>query len=785
MARLSHPFDNPSSTRGDRAAADGPFMVRVSSLRDWLPAGGGLRDIDWARRHRMLTLMLAGGIPSLMAYGVLRHRAAGDWLPVVLLMLACVVGALTLPGRRAASSLVALGSTVMCAGFVSLSDGLTEAHFTFFIAVAALALYRDWVPFGVFLVATTLDHAVVGTLVSGHMYDHRGAATHPLLWAALHGGAVLLAATCQVVGWRLSEGEERRAQENLDDSQAQLSIAFDETPVPMAMIRPDGQIIRTNAAYRGWLRLPDELPPGYAVKDLPITPLDGDAEPELERLIVGSGGDAVTLTRHYRRHDDGSDMWVDLHGTGLCDRLGEVKMIVVHCLDVTSSHLHADQLRHQVRHDSLTGLLSRTGFDEDLAAMLAAGTGAGVLYLDVDRFKSVNDGHGHGAGNEALRTLAARLAATAPAGTLLARISGDEFVLAVPGGREAGLTTAQGVLAAAGEPLEVLGRRVQLAVSIGLAVAHGQHGLAAMHGLAVAYGDQTDDAVLSADTAMYAAKQAGGNRVVEFSDDMRVSVRRRVESEARLREALDGDLIETLPVWFQPVVAAPSGRVIGAEALVRMLTPDGRILAPGHFIGVAEETGLVVPLGEHVLRRAVDHLIAWGDDLGYVSVNVSPRQLAEPGFVPMLADLLAAHDGLDPARIVLEITETALLGSSADVQDRLQTIKSLGFRIALDDFGTGYSSLTWLQSVPADVVKLDRSFVAGLAHDPKKSSIISAVLWLARSLGMSVTAEGVEDAADWDELCAAECPAVQGYYISKPLPPAEFEAFLCGVAVPA
>ncbi|GAA3919432.1 hypothetical protein Aau02nite_29310 [Amorphoplanes auranticolor] len=161
-----------------------------------------------------------------------------------------------------------------------------------------------------------------------------------------------------------------------------------------------------------------------------------------------------------------------------------------------------------------------------------------------------------------------------------------------------------------------------------------------------------------------------------------------------------------------------------------------------------------------------------------MSVNVSPRQLSEPGFVPMLAGLLAASGLDDPSRLVLEITETALLSNSVDLQDRLHALKALGVRIALDDFGTGYSSLTWLQSVPADIVKLDRSFVAGLATDPRKASIISAVLWLARSLGMSVVAEGVEDIADWDALRTAECPAIQGYYFSRPLTPDDMHAML-------
>jgi diguanylate cyclase (GGDEF)-like protein/PAS domain S-box-containing protein len=749
--------------RPGRPADLNDVLTRLSAMRGWIPTGGGLRDEDWAARHRLLTLLLAATVPLLTAFGVFRHALAVDWLVTVMAVLGCVVAAVSLRPRRLPSMFVALGFTIACAGFVTMCNGLTEAHFSFFIVVGALALYRDWTPFGVFLVATTFQHAIFGVLYGDHTFDHHSAMLHPWLWAFLHGVAVLIAASFQVIGWRLTENDELRAEENLDESRAQLSVAFDETPVPMAMIAPDGVILRTNSAYREWLGLADALAPGFTVADLPITALDGDAEPLFD-LLLGAG-EPVTVTRQFQRHNDGAIIWVEMHGTALHDRDGRLRLIFVHCLDVTSNRRHADELSHQVRHDSLTGLLSRAAFEQDLAALLAGHPGpACLLYLDVDRFKTINDGSGHGAGDGVLRTLAGRLMETVPDSSLVARLGGDEFVVALPGTLETGWDVADALVSAFAEPMDIDGSLMQVAVSIGLTIAQGA--------------GQAEDAVLAADTAMYAAKRSGGSRVEVFNDDMRVTVRRRVLAEARLREALAGDTVETLPVWFQPVVSTADRRIVGAEALVRMRTPEGEILAPGHFIPVAEETGLVVPLGEHVLRRAVAHLIEWGDALGYVSVNVSPRQLAEPGFVPMLAELLAAHPDLDPFRLVLEITETALLSTAVDVQDRLRMIKALGMRIALDDFGTGYSSLTWLQSVPADVVKLDRSFVAGLAADPRKSSIISAVLWLARSLGMSVTAEGVEDEADWDTLRSADCPAVQGYYISKPLPAPEFASFL-------
>jgi diguanylate cyclase (GGDEF)-like protein len=614
-------------------------MVRV---RAWIPTGGGLRDEDWVRRHRLLTVLLAASLVFLIVFGTLRDRLTGGALIGALLILPCLLAAAKLPGRRLPSTFVALGLMVACADFVALCDGLTEAHFTFFIAVAALALYRDWVPFGAFLLATVVDHAVAGALFGSATFDHHEATGHPLKWALLHGLAVFAAAAFQVIAWRLTESEEERAQDHLRTHQAAL--------------------------------------------------------------------------------------------------------------------------QRQARHDALTGLLSRAAFEGDLVARLTTtAEPASVIYLDVDRFKSINDGAGHGAGDETLQALAGRLLGTVPPDSLVARLGGDEFVVALPGSLADALDLGYAILASFAVPLPLSGGPLQLSVSMGIAVADGP--------------DQAEPAVLAADTAMYVAKNAGGNRLEVFSDRMRVTVHERLLAEARLRQALDGDRDATLPVWFQPI-ASPAGRILGAEALVRMRTPDGVLRPPGEFIAAAEETGLVIPLGEHVLETALRHLQSWGPGLGYVSVNVSPRQLSEPGFVPTLAGLLADSGLADPARLVLEITETAMLSTSVDLQARLSAIKDLGVRIALDDFGTGYSSLTWLQTVPADVVKLDRSFVAGLARDPRKASIIQAVLWLARSLNMTVVAEGVEDADDWTALSEADCPAIQGYLFSRPLPPAEFELLL-------
>jgi diguanylate cyclase (GGDEF)-like protein/PAS domain S-box-containing protein len=729
-----------------------------------MPTGGGLRDEDWQGRHRLLTWTMLASTVALTGVGIVRDRLDVEWLVAVVLISGCTLGAFFLPPHRLPSSAVALGFTAVCADLVMMFDGLTEAHFSFFIVVGALALYRDWVPFITFLTATVAHHALAGVFMAHMTYDHAEARQHPWFWAAVHGGAVLMCAGTQLVAWRLTETEEHRAGADLTEAEAQFSAAFEEAPVAMSMMAPDGRLLRVNPAFTAWLGLPDVLPPGYLGTDLPFRPEPPNQPQMLDRLLNST----ISVIREERtyRHDDGSFLHVDMHCSALRDETGRLQLVITHFLDVTEKRAHEAALHRKVRQDALTRLLSRSAFEDDLADLVQARDGrVSVIYIDVDRFKAVNDSHGHGVGDEVLRLLGSRLSALAPADALVARLGGDEFAIALPGLISRSETLGAAIVRSCEEPFELAGG-AHLAVTVSVGVS------------AAVPGESAEGKLQSADLAMYAAKQGGRDRIRLFDDRMRLETQRRVAAEQSLRDALDGDRTETLPVWFQPIVSLRTRRIVGAESLIRLRTADGRIVPPGDFIPIAEETGLVVPLGEHVLRTALSHLQAWGDRLPYVSVNVSPRQLSEPGFVPMLMGELKASGLQDPSRLVLEITESSLLQSTVDVKERLAAIKDLGVRMALDDFGTGYSSLTWLQSVPADIVKLDRSFVAGLAGDPGKAAIISAVLWLAKSLGMSVIAEGVEEEEDAQMLAQADCPSAQGYLFSRPVEPGAFEALL-------
>ncbi|GLY26697.1 bifunctional diguanylate cyclase/phosphodiesterase [Kineosporia sp. NBRC 101731] len=726
-----------------------------------LPAGIGLRHEDWQNRHRLLTWLTVVCGLSLTVVAAVRHRLDAEWAIASLVIAVMIACAVKVTSQRLASSAVAIGLTTACAELVMLYDGRTEAHFSFFVAVGVLALYRDWVPFLTFLLATFLHHAVLGSWMPHMTYEHGYGTQHPWFWAIVHSVAVLLAASAQITAWRLTEAEERRALDDLSQAEAQFTAAFEEAPIAMTMLAADGIVLRVNPAFVSWAGMAGPLPPRSRLSDLPMQLADG-RESRLHRDILNGETDVVREERTFRDSEGGLRQ-VEMHASALRDSTGKLQVIVSHYLDVTEKHQHEKILRKQAREDALTGLLGRRAFESDLGTLVAEYVGqVSVIYIDVDKFKHVNDSYGHSAGDEVLRTIGARLRAVVPDTAVVARLGGDEFAVATVGSTRVAEDLAMNVAGCFEEPFAIPGdRQLTVTASVGLSLP-----------LEAADAGAT---LQSADMAMYAAKQSGRARVQLFDDAMREATERRVTAERALQAALEEDPIGRLPVWFQPIVSLESQEVVGAEALVRLRGTDGDLIAPGVFIPLAEETGLIVPLGEHVLRTALAQLMAWGDTVPYISVNVSPKQLAEPEFVPMLTDALSRSGLADASRLVLEITETSMLERGIDLRDRLLAIKALGVRLALDDFGTGYSSLTWLQSVPADIVKLDRSFVVGLSHDQDKAAIISAVLWLAQALNMSAVAEGVEDLADAEALTRAGCPAAQGYFFGRPVEPAAWD----------
>jgi len=431
----------------------------------------------------------------------------------------------------------------------------------------------------------------------------------------------------------------------------------------------------------------------------------------------------------------------------------------------------ARALEHQATHDALTALPNRALFqgrlEQALAGAARGGDAVAVLFLDLDRFKVVNDSLGHAAGDDLLVAVAGRLAGCVRGGDTVARLGGDEFAVLLAGlgvGREA-TRTAERIIRALDAPFRLGGHDVVTATSIGIAV--GGTGHAAV------------DLLRDADVALYRAKARGRGRYAVFDATMNARALERLELEADLRRALRRGEFE---VYYQPKVDLATGRLAGLEALVRWRHPVRGVVGPGTFIPLAEETGLIQPLGQWVLEEACRQARRWGEAAGggpavVVSVNLSARQFAQPALVEDVARALEAG-GADPRQVQLEITEGVAMGNAEATVEILRRLKGLGVGLAIDDFGTGYSSLAYLKRFPVDALKIDRAFVTGLRRETADSSIVGAVVGLGRALRLAVVAEGVETAEEAAQLCELGCALGQGYHFARPLPRAQVDALL-------
>jgi diguanylate cyclase (GGDEF)-like protein len=432
--------------------------------------------------------------------------------------------------------------------------------------------------------------------------------------------------------------------------------------------------------------------------------------------------------------------------------------------DITEQRRTEQRIAHMAGHDALTGLPNRLLFRESMEQALAAPdpeNGVAVLSIDLDCFKEVNDTHGHPAGDALLRGVAERLRRCVGDG-MVARLGGDEFAMIRVGAQSAEdvQLLAERILKTLGEPMKVEGHDIRVGSSIGIAISP-------------AHGDDPDELLKHADTALYRAKADGRRTFRLFEPEMNLRALARRSLEADLRGALDRGEFE---LHYQPFVNLVSNQVTGFEALIRWHHPDKGLISPADFIPLAEETGLINPIGDWVLRQACLDAATWPADL-QIAVNLSPVQLRNRA-LPRFVILALAAARLDPKRLELEITETALLQDDEALLASLHHLRALGVRIAMDDFGTGYSSLKYLRSFPFDKIKIDRSFVKELGIRADCAAIVRAVAELGRSLAMTTTAEGVETEAQLAHLKQEGCTEVQGYLFSKPRPATELATLI-------
>jgi diguanylate cyclase (GGDEF)-like protein/PAS domain S-box-containing protein len=559
-----------------------------------------------------------------------------------------------------------------------------------------------------------------------------------------------------------------RAQQGELIAAQRLRLHFERTPLAVIEWDYHRRITAWNPAAEAIFGFPAYEALGENLPEL----LAGDAgraemDAMCRELMETREGNKTTLANLTR---GGRMVHCEWYNTPLVDPAGELVGFASLIQDITERLNTERTIHYMAHHDALTGLPNRRLMQDRLnQAIMAARRKhrhVAVLFLDLDRFKLVNDTLGHDSGDFILKDVAKRLVACVREADTVSREGGDEFVIILPDLErpEAARLVANKILAELARPIEVAGQEIHVTPSIG--ISHYPNDATDVHQL-----------LKHADTAMYQAKDAGRNTVRFFTNDLNFLLSKRLEVEGRLRKAIEK---EEFFLRYQPQVEVDGGRIMGMEALIRWNDPVRGEVFPKDFIFVAEELGLIVPIGEWVFRTACRQLRAWADE-GLppitVSINISPRQFMSPRLVHTLLEIVR-ESGADPRHLELEITETMIMRNLEQSIETLSQLRAVGMRVAVDDFGVGYSSLAQLNRLPATSMKIDRSFIMNLAEGNQSGSITEAIIAMAKRLKLLVIAEGVETAAQLDFLRANHCEAFQGYLFSPPLTSLEATAML-------
>lgn len=687
----------------------------------------------------MAALALAALLFAL--FGLLRRPTLSDQLPFNDLLRAekhfwiAALGASSAVGALSARAI--LVANVPIVHFLALALGM---------ATMATALRNYFRPR---LVAMQLASVALPGAVA--MFMHGG-----LAYSVLGLGALVLAYTIGRTAFALCSDARKIIvkDQELGDQNKRFDAALNNMAQGLCMFDAEGRLLVCNQQYLNIYGFSEQVVrPGISLAELLQHSIDigNHAEGRFEDL------QDKFITHSVAR--EASVFWNELRD-GRTIALSHKPMpaggwVTTH-EDITERRQAEAKIAYMARHDALTDLPNRVLFHERLSEALdriPAQKQVAVLCLDLDRFKSVNDTLGHPVGDALLKQVAERTKASIGANDSVARIGGDEFAIiqAAASQPENASALAERIISELNRPFYVGTQQISIGASIGVSVAPRDS-------------VNADQLLKNADLALYQAKAEGRANYRFFRPEMdeKMQTRRALELDLR-RAVIDGEF----ELHYQPIMSAASGRISGFEALLRWNHPSRGTILPGEFVPLAEDLGLIVTLGEWVLRQACTVAAAWPSSVG-IAVNLSPAQFRSDDLVRTVTTALAVS-GIDPGRLELEITEGVLLVDTIETLKTLHSLRDLGVRFAMDDFGTGYSSLSYLRSFPFDKIKIDRSFVRGISSEPQALSIVRAVTDLARNLGMSTTAEGVETAEQLDHIRAEGCSEVQGYYLGKPM----------------
>jgi diguanylate cyclase (GGDEF)-like protein/PAS domain S-box-containing protein len=786
---LRRPWDRTVFNLGMLLFSTSVAISVVALLHTSPSRAPGMKDVAVG----MVAALVLTAVSSVMVRGIASYHAGVPYLPLVKALSARVVpwiGAVTLGGIAALSMGAHPLSAVLCIGVAmffhrAYAASLVEQDARLHAerlqqAIVSLRTHTDPSEVREDLVTAAKDllGAEVAQIVPANEVDSAGSTSAPLLdgerlqidkrlgpegWGA--GDRDTLLTLVGVAGDVMRAADLIARLRTITNSQSEGVIALDmRTCITFANPAAVRMLGCTSDSEVLGLRVRDKLT--LRNRRLPI-----DFASMVEGQLVAHDADAILGP------PDGETLDIAYSITPLRAEGEHVGAVLV-LRDVTERRAFQDELTRRALHDELTGLPNRRllleRLDHALTRSSTTGLHHGLLFLDLDRFKLVNDSYGHIIGDKLLVQVAGRLRGGLSPADSVARMSGDEFIVLVEDApnMEAVTSVAEQLLQVMQEPFSVDGHHIFMSASIGVGLTQD---------------DQGRDVVLAGiDAAAYAAKASGRNCYCVSTDASVDETRARLDLEVSLRHGLDENELE---LHYQPIVTSDSGRVVGVEALVRWRSPQRGILWPQQFVPIAEETGLIVPMGRWVLEDACRTLRQWTLDYPdrpalRVSVNLSALQFAQHRLAEEVAETLTAT-GLPASQLCLEITETVLMSDTIGTLATLNALHELGVAVAIDDFGTGYSSLSYLKRFAIDVVKLDRTFIEGLVTDAVDVHIASAVIRLTEALHMTTVAEGVETDSQRQMLVTLGCPFIQGYLTSRPLPAADFLDFWTSTYAPA